>query len=65
MNLVAIADLACRPIEAVLGFEQHGFGVPVLRIRCNRLSTSWRTSRCPGRIIRPFYLDGKENPARR
>ena len=41
MNFVTITDLACRPIEAVLGFEQHAdpadpsFGVAVLRVRCN------------------------------
>ena len=35
MNFVTVTDLACRPSEAVLGFEQHGFGVPVLRIQCN------------------------------
>ena len=35
MNFVTVADLACRPTEAVLGFEQHSFGVPVLRVRCN------------------------------
>jgi hypothetical protein len=41
MDFVTVADLACRPIEAVLGFEQHAdladpsFGVAVLRVRCN------------------------------
>jgi len=35
MNFVTITDLACRPPEAVLGFEQHGFGVAVLRVRCD------------------------------
>ena len=35
MDFVTITDLACRPPEAVLGFEQHGFGVAVLRVRCD------------------------------
>jgi hypothetical protein len=35
MDFVTVTDLACRPTEAVLGFEQHGFGVPVLRVRCD------------------------------
>jgi len=41
MNFVTITDLARRPIEAVLGFEQHAdpadpsFGVAVLRVWCN------------------------------
>jgi hypothetical protein len=34
MDFVTITDLACCPTEAVLGFEQHRFGVPVLRVRC-------------------------------
>jgi hypothetical protein len=35
MKFVTVADLKRRPLEAVIGFEQHGFGVPVLRVRCN------------------------------
>ena len=35
MNFVTIADLENQVTEAVVGFEQHGFGVPVLRVRCN------------------------------
>lgn len=35
MNFVIIADLDSQVTEAVVGFEQHGFGVPVLRVRCN------------------------------
>jgi hypothetical protein len=35
MHFVTIIDLACCPTEAVLGFEQHSFGVPVLRIQCD------------------------------
>jgi hypothetical protein len=35
MKFVTVADLKRRPAEAVLGFEQHGFGVPVLRVQCN------------------------------
>jgi hypothetical protein len=35
MNFVTIADLEDRVTEAVLGFEQHGFGVAVLRVRCD------------------------------
>jgi hypothetical protein len=34
VDLVTITDLAHHPTEAVLGFEQHGFGVAVLRVRC-------------------------------
>jgi hypothetical protein len=40
MDFVTIADLARRPIKAVLGFEQHAdpadpsFSMPVLRVRC-------------------------------
>jgi hypothetical protein len=35
MDFVTITDLAYRPTEAVLGFEQHGFGVPVLQVQCD------------------------------
>jgi len=35
MNFVTVTDLVCRPTEAMLGFEQHGFGVSVLRVQCN------------------------------
>ena len=35
MNFVTIADLENQVTEAVLGFEQHGFGVPVLLVHCN------------------------------
>ena len=35
MNFVTVTDLTSRPTEAVLGFEQHGFGIAVLRVRCN------------------------------
>jgi hypothetical protein len=41
MNFVTITDLARRPTEVVLGFEQHAdpadlsFGAAVLRVRCN------------------------------
>jgi hypothetical protein len=35
MDFVTVTELACRPTEAVLGFEQHGFGVPALRVRCD------------------------------
>jgi hypothetical protein len=34
MNFITLVDLERRPTEAVLGYEQHGFGVPVLRVRC-------------------------------
>lgn len=33
-DFVTIADLESRVTEAVVGFEQHGFGVPVLRVKC-------------------------------
>jgi hypothetical protein len=45
VRFVTIADLDRRPTEAVLGFEQHGFGVPVLRVRC-----------CP-EVAEPAYFD--------
>ncbi len=32
---MTIADLENQVTEAVLGFEQHGFGVPVLLVHCN------------------------------
>jgi hypothetical protein len=35
MDFVTITDLARRPTETVLGFEQYGFGVAVLRVHCN------------------------------
>jgi len=35
MDFVTITDLVHRPTETVMGFEQHGFGVPVLRLQCN------------------------------
>ena len=35
MNFVTIADLENQVTEAVVGFEEYGFGVPVLRVRCN------------------------------
>lgn len=35
MNFVTLVDLEDRVTEAVMGFEQHGFGVPVLRVRCD------------------------------
>ena len=34
MDFVTIADLESRVTEAVVGFEQHGFGVAVLRVKC-------------------------------
>ncbi len=34
MNFVTIADLQDGATETVVGFEQHGFGVPVLRVLC-------------------------------
>jgi len=46
MNLVTIADLAHRPTEAVLGFEQHGFGVAVLRLH-PRPPENRTTRACP------------------
>ena len=35
MDFVTVTDLTSRPTEAVLGFEQHGFGVSVLRVQCD------------------------------
>jgi len=35
LNFVTIADLESQVTEAVLGFEQHGFGISVLRVRCD------------------------------
>ena len=35
MNFVTIADLENQVTEAVVGFEQHSFGIPVLRVRCD------------------------------
>jgi hypothetical protein len=35
MNFVTITDLENQVTEAVVGFEQHGFGIPVLRVRCD------------------------------
>ena len=35
MNFVTIADLDSQVTEAVLGFEEYGFGVAVLRVRYN------------------------------
>ena len=35
MDFVTVTDLAHHPTEVVLGFEQRGFGVPVLRVGCN------------------------------
>jgi len=46
MNLVTVADLAHRPTEAVLGFEQHGFGVAVLRLHL-RPPEDRMTRACP------------------
>ena len=34
MNFVTTADLESGVTEALVGFEQHGFGVAVLRVRC-------------------------------
>ena len=34
MNFVTVANLENHVAEAVVGFEQHGFGVPVLRVHC-------------------------------
>ena len=31
---MTITDLECCPTRAVLGFQQHGFGVAVLRVHC-------------------------------
>jgi hypothetical protein len=35
VHFVTVANLEEQPTEAVLGFEQHGFGVAVLRVQCN------------------------------
>ena len=34
MHFAIVADMNNKVIEAVVGFEEHGFGVPVLRVRC-------------------------------
>jgi hypothetical protein len=34
VNFITVANLESGVTEAVVGFEQHGFGVPVLRVKC-------------------------------
>jgi hypothetical protein len=34
MHFAIVADLENQAVEAVVGFEEHGFGVPVLRVYC-------------------------------